>query len=370
MATVRRAAFVGLLGLCMLLAVGVRAQSRPQGDALGADERDFVIDAVLAKLASLYVDEQTARNMETAVRARQTGGRYDSVTSGVEFARVLTEDLRSVSGDRHLVVDFVADPSATTVASVPLGPTSAQPRSTEQITPGWPRDSRGCLFVNVATLGGNVGYVKFDEFRPPAACADAAAAAMRLIADCDALIFDLRDNSGGDPAMVAFMASYLFGKPTHLTDIYERRTNVTYESWTVPFVPGPRFLDRPVFILISPRTFSAAEEFAYDLQMLGRAVVVGETSRGGAHPAESFAINARFTISVPVGRYINPASRTNWESRGVMPDFRATEKVAVQTAYREALRQITGTMQSATLRNAAQRQIDALTAIIEAERLR
>src|SRR5262249_35267 len=180
--------------------------------------------------------------------------------------------------------------------------------------------------VNVGVMAGNVGYIKFNAFRSPEACGGIAAAAMSLVADCDALIIDLRDNSGGDPVMVAFMSSYFFSRPVHLSDVYERRKQVAVESWTLPFVPRPKFLPKPIFILTSKRTFSGAEEFAYDLQMLKRAVVVGETSGGGAHPTESVQISARFEIAMPVARYVNPVSGTNWEGTGVGPDIRVREE--------------------------------------------
>jgi len=356
----RARGWLGLLAVCTIHVVVVCAQRASRSHLVNDGERAVVIDAVLSKLAVLYVDPEVARNMGVAIRAHQEARRYDGVTNGEEFARVLTGDLQSVSGDKHLVVEFAATRSGETEGEVPPEPPAVSR----------PRDSRGCSVVNVATLDGNVGYAKLNEFRSPSVCAEPAAAVLRLVADCDALIFDLQDNLGGDPTMVAFMLSYLFSKPTHLTDIYERRTNVTYESWTKPFVPGPRFLDRPVFVLISRRTFSAAEEFAYDLQMLGRAAVVGEASGGGAHPAESFPVNGRFSVVVPVGRYINPVSRTNWEGRGVIPDIRVPERVAVQAAYREALRQLVRTNLSAAMRSAMQRQIEALTRIVDAQRSR
>jgi C-terminal processing protease CtpA/Prc len=189
---------------------------------------------------------------------------------------------------------------------------------------------------------------------------------MSLVAGCDSLIFDLRDNLGGNPAMVAFISSYLFQEPVHLDDIFERRTNVSVESWTLPYVPGRKFIGSPVFVLTSPRTFSGAEEFAYNLQMLKRAVIVGEASGGGAHPAVPLRIGAHFQVVVPVARYINPVSRTNWEGRGVEPDIRAREDVAAQAAYRAALEGVIQTMTPSKQRDAVGRQIDALTKVIGA----
>src|SRR4029077_14807831 len=142
---------------------------------------------------------------------------------------------------------------------------------------------------------------------------------------------------GWRPVMVAFVSSYFFSRPVHLSDIYEREQHATVESWTLPFVPGPKFVGKPIFVLTSPRTFSGAEEFAYDLQMLKRAVIVGEQSGGGAHRAVSSRIGDRFEIAVPIARYVNPVSGTNWEGSGVGPDIRVREELSVQAAYRAAL---------------------------------
>jgi len=364
MSKVRNTMFSAALMLNAVLAVPLRAQFEPYGaysadvptKSVDKDEREFVINAVLAKLRQLYVYEPIAKEMDAAIRAREADGGYDHLDDAIRFAEVLARDLQAVSRDKHLVVSATAEPIATRRAA---GSTIAtQQPSADEPTP--------CVFVNVARLAGNVGYLKFDSFGSPNLCADTAAAAMTLLAGSDALIYDLRDNLGGDPAMVAFLSSYLFAKPVHLGDIYERRTGATYESWTLPFVPGPRSIDKPVFILVSRRTFSAAEEFAYNLQMLHRALVVGEPSGGGAHPSEPFPIGARFQITLPIARYVNPVSRTNWEGRGVEPDVRVNEPLAVQYAYREALQGIVRTLTSQVQRTALQHQIDTLTGIVDA----
>src|SRR5207253_8430372 len=154
------------------------------------------------------------------------------------------------------------------------------------------------------------------------------------LADTDALIIDLRDNGGGQPRMVAYIASYLFDKRMHLNDLYERRTNSTQEFWTRD-VPGRKFGGtKPVYLLTSKRTFSGAEEFSYDLQSLGRATIIGETTGGGAHPTQQFRIDDRFVIGVPFARAINPITKTNWEGGRVASDVRVPAADALETARR------------------------------------
>jgi C-terminal processing protease CtpA/Prc len=134
--------------------------------------------------------------------------------------------------------------------------------------------------------------------------------------------------------MVAYVTSYLFTKRTHLNDLWTRRTNETREHWTSD-VPGMRFGDqKPVYVLTSKRTFSGAEEFSYNLKNLKRAVIIGETTGGGAHPVSGHKIDDHFTIGVPFARAINPISKTNWEGTGVEPDVKVPAAEALATAQR------------------------------------
>ena len=216
----------------------------------------------------------------------------------------------------------------------PLGPPEADANFRSKLE----RDN--CAFRKVEVLPHNIGYLKFNGFLPPSLCGGTAAAAMQFLAHVDALIFDLRENHGGDPHMTSFMASYLFDRRTHLNDIYNQHDQSTEEFWTKPDIPGPRFGRNPVYVLTSAETFSGAEEFTYDLKNLKRAVVVGETTGGGAHLVMRHRIDAHFTIGVPFARPINPVSKTDWERTGVAPDVQVKSADALQVAEQLALRKL------------------------------
>jgi len=140
--------------------------------------------------------------------------------------------------------------------------------------------------------------------------------------------------------MVAGISSYLFAEPTHLNDLYNRKEDKTTEYWTLRDVPGPRFADKPVFVLTSKRTFSGAEEFAYNLKNLKRATIIGETTGGGAHPVSGHRIDDHFMIGVPFARAINPISKTNWEGTGVEPDIKVPASEALDVATKMAAEKI------------------------------
>ena len=133
--------------------------------------------------------------------------------------------------------------------------------------------------------------------------------------------------------MIALISSYLFDHPTHLNDNYDRKEDTTAQYWTMPFVPGVRLSDKPAFVLTSKNTFSGAEEFSYNLKNLKRAMIIGETTGGGAHPTTGRRIDDHFMIQVPFARAINPISKTNWEGVGVEPDVptKASEALDVAT---------------------------------------
>lgn len=92
----------------------------------------------------------------------------------------------------------------------------------------------------VALVDGNVGYVKVNMFADPALCGHTAIAAMHFLANVGAMVFDLRDNGGGGPAHGRADLDILFDQPTHLNDIWNRKTGATERYWTLPVVPGKR----------------------------------------------------------------------------------------------------------------------------------
>lgn len=131
--------------------------------------------------------------------------------------------------------------------------------------------------------------------------------------------------------------SYFFpDDEVHLKDFYVRSTDSTRQYWTLPYLPAPRYLDRPVYVLTSASTFSGGEDVAYTLQAHGRAEVVGETTRGGAHPTARHPVTEHITVTVPTARTINAVTGTNWEGVGVQPDRAVPAEEACETAYGEA----------------------------------
>jgi hypothetical protein len=319
-----------LIGVSFIAAPCAQSPQPPDVTVDGA-MRSEVIDGALRALADAYVFPDMARAMTDTIRARQQRGEYEPISSGRELAERLTAHLREVSRDQHLSVALI--PPGPPLPPPPPG--GAQTLEERQRTIAG-RQNFG--FARVERLAGNVGYLDLRAFMPPALAAETATAAMTFLSSSDALIVDLRQNGGGDPTMVAFLTSYLFGRrAVHLNDFYSRPTNETRASWTLAYVPGRRLPDADVYVLTSSRTFSGAEEFAYNLKHLKRATIVGETTGGGAHTVGGRRINDRFAIMVPSGRPINAVTKSNWEGVGVEPDVKMAGDQALKGAHLLAL---------------------------------
>jgi retinol-binding protein 3 len=289
--------------------------------------RARVISGVVAQLNDSYVFPEGATKMEAGLRAHQQHGDYDRIDEADWFAWRLTEDLRDVSHDLHLSVQFAP---RVLPREEPGSKAPPDPRAREELM------RIHCGFEKTERLEPGIGYVKLNMFGDPEVCEAEATTALGALGDVGALVLDLRDNGGGRPAMVAFVASYVFGKRTHLNDIYTRKGDKTTPYWTKPDVPGRKYPDVPVFVLTSKRTFSGAEELAYDLKNLKRATIVGETTVGGAHPTRFERVDDHFGVMVPHSRAVNPITKTNWEGTGVEPDVKVPAEQALDVAKKMA----------------------------------
>jgi C-terminal processing protease CtpA/Prc len=294
-----------------------------------------VIEEALALLSANYVFPDRAAAAAEAIRRRRAAGEYDGLGDEALAAR-LTADLYEVCADRHLRVR-PRDPQAAEATEDDL--VAAQRERLRLANYGVARVER---------LDGNVGYLDLRLVADPQVGGGAIAAAMELVSHTYALIIDLRRNRGGSPAGVIFWNSYLFpDDQTHLNSIQHGTSGQTRQYWSLAYLPGERYLDRPVYVLTSGATFSGGEELCYNLKAQGRATLIGETTGGGAHPADVFPVTPTVEITVPNARSVNPVTGTNWEGTGVEPDIAVPAPAALAVAYRRALRDVLSATTSA-----------------------
>ena len=300
----------------------------PQASDLTADVRRQVIDTIAARLKTSYILPETAQRLVDSLNSHKRQGDYDGITDGVLLAARLTNDLEGVSHDRHLRIEYSAEK---------LPPEEGGPSAQEEQEYRDELNRTNCGFQHVEILPGNIGYIQFNYFGAPALCAETAATAFKFIAHTDAVVFDVRQNHGGDPAMVALIASYLFDHPIHLDDLYNRPENKTTQYWATPDKVTDRMPTQPVYVLASRFSFSGAEQFCYDLKNLHRAILIGERTGGAAHPTRNRRINDHFFIAMPEYRYINAVTRADWEGQGIEPDVASASWNALSAAEQIAL---------------------------------
>jgi hypothetical protein len=328
----------------------------PDDGSLAAEQMSGreIVTTALSLLRANYVFPEVAEQASTAVEARLAAGEYDNLDE-ITLTELLTSHLQELTGDKHLRMGLGGGPPP----GPGPGPGGPGPRpggpgpgpGPDETEPGshearrLAMRQRGRLdnfgIRRVERLDGNVGYLDLRRVAMAANAGPAVAAAMELVAGTYALIFDLRHNGGGAPDGVALWCSYLLKEePTHLNDIFHADTGETRQFWSLPYLPGTRYVDRPVYVLTSSHTFSGGEELCYNLQALGRAELIGETTGGGAHPTRGFPVSSAVMIGIPFARSINPVTGTNWQGTGVIPDVAVAEAEAYDVAYGKALRHV------------------------------
>lgn len=276
-----------------------------------------LVENLANKLQENYVFEKEAVAMHDLLLSNLKNGRYESYEENVALADILHEDLRALINDKHLRVRFGKERS---------GASKFAGRQMKRLPNG---------LGEVEVLEGNIGYLELTGFsNPNGGYRKSLMKKMTSLAEVNAVIFDLRNNGGGSPESVKLISSYLFpeGEEVHLNSLYYRNQDRKIDFYTLKEVDGPRLSNTPIYILTSDFTFSAGEEFCYNLKNLKRATLIGETTGGGAHPVNFYPITKDIAAIIPIGRAINPISGTNWEGVGVTPHYEVDESLALEKA--------------------------------------
>lgn len=276
------------------------------------------IEELSSLIEDFYIFPEVAKKTSEHLHRQFEDGYFDKCKDYESFAAHLTVAVQSVSKDKHMKImsnaPFIApENTLESKAAHRMG----QINYFRSYNHG---------FKTLKILEGNVAYLDLRMFDPLYRAKETADAYMKLLSSSDAIIIDLTHNGGGDPAMVQYLCSYFFDEKLHLNSLYYREGDRTQEYWTLEEVGGRKLADVPLFIMISSETFSGAEEFAYNMQNLRRATLIGQTSGGGANPGQTRGINHDLSVFIPTGRAINPITNTNWEGVGVQPEIRTKAK--------------------------------------------
>lgn len=288
-----------------------------------------VVDSLCSRLRQAYIFPDTAAKIARYLQTQYKKGAYSAYRDPRELAIRLRSDLQAVHHDDHLRLMY----RGTDPARRPADTAGAAERERQENARRLAEArEQNFSFVRAEVLPGNIGYVRLNGFTGFVdEATPTVTSAFRFVAHTQALIIDLRSNGGGSPWMVSRVESYFFPGRTHMNDIVDRFEG-TIEMWTDPTKTGGLCLSMPVYILASRGTHSAAEDFTYGMQSIHRAIVVGDTTIGGAHPTRGFDIGFGFVAEIPGQRSLNPYTHTDWEGTGVLPDVLVTPEKALETA--------------------------------------
>ena len=289
----------------------------PQLATLTAAERQEIVARLADALRDRYVFPDLAEKAAAKVQAGLAAGHYAALADPNAFAARLTADLASVAHDKHMkVVSLTAPLSGPTIAS--------------------PRGDGGVLRAD--RISGGIGYIELLGFPPPMIFRRTLDRAMAALAGSRALVIDVRRNGGGSPRSVSYLVSYLVAPGRPINTIVSRtdKTNdYTRESFASEATPIS-FASVPIYVLTSKDTFSGGEEFAYDVQAMKRATLIGEVTGGGANPVDMTELGHDLVARIPFGHAENAVTSTNWEGRGVEPDVVVPADDALRLALAKA----------------------------------
>jgi C-terminal processing protease CtpA/Prc len=296
-------------------------------------EKLEIVQSISENLLETYIDVDVAKEMTSTLKLNIKSNKYKSITNADEFSKIVTQDLQKVSKDLHLKLNYepkrIAQKKRVMPEEMKIKREKMMAMRMAEINFG---------FTEVKVLNGNIGYLNLRMFADIKYAKDAAAAAMSFLSNTNAIIIDLRTNGGGVPSMMQLLSSYFTdAKPVLLSNFYERKTDSKTQLFTFETIDGKRMTNKPLYILTSKNTFSAAEAFTYTLKHLDKAIVVGEVTKGGANRAKRFHLNDDFTISVPYIEAIHPVTKSNWEGIGVQPNIETTVNKAFVKAYMDAI---------------------------------
>jgi C-terminal processing protease CtpA/Prc len=296
-----------------------------------------VIQILSEKLRAYYIFPDMAEKICNGLKKHFDEEDYNDIAEDEFFAYALTTHMQEICHDEHLWVKWHSEPLPDEEAL--------------RLSKEWRDEQRlqaklnNYGFYKVERMAGNIGYLDIRHFHRPAWGGDIAVAAMNFLANMGAIIIDLRKCLGGYPGMISLISSYILGEePVQLGSIYWRDDDATQQYWTLPYVPGQRLDDKPLYILVGKETFSGGEGFAYDMQARKRGIIIGEQTDGGAHPGASYRLNQHFEAFIPIGCLTHPITKQNWEGSGVTPDILAPSEQALKIAHKIALESIIETL--------------------------
>jgi peptidase S41-like protein len=100
---------------------------------------------------------------------------------------------------------------------------------------------------------------------------------------------------------------------------------------------------KPLYVLTSGHTASAAEEFAGHIDGFKLGELIGETTAGAGFRNSFFPLPGGYLVSVSVGRAVLASTGKDWEAVGIRPGTAVAADKALEVAQVHALRKLAAT---------------------------
>lgn len=325
-------ATIAVLALLPAVVLSQPAPPDPAAVPMRAEHNRAVVLALADVLRERFAFRERGAAAARKIEAMVAGGKFNNAKTGAQLLALIDKKIAPIVNDRHFRTRYLG-------AEAVAGFTEAPPSAAEMAEFHEEVRLRGGEIPELRWLAGNVGYLRIKMFMDTPPSKERLRAAMGMLAATQALIIDVRDAPGGEPAGVANVIGHLVRERTPTVSL-EVRANPkeSRRFFAEPQTPG--YIDKPVYVLVNGRTASGAEEFAYDLQAMGRATLVGETTRGAATPGGFRPLAHGFVAFIPMGIVTNAVTGKHWEGVGVIPDVKVSASESLTHAHRLALENI------------------------------
>ncbi|UCG93305.1 MAG: S41 family peptidase [candidate division WOR-3 bacterium] len=335
-----------------------------QGTILTKTQQKEIIAELCEKIQNIYPFPEIAEQTISGLQTYYEEGKYSAYTDRSEFANYLTIDLEHLSNDTHFRFSFNPEVAVEMKKQKNHEVLEESLTAYEAEIEKW----QNYGFKELKIMDGGIGYLDLRLFFATYYAGEVAVAAMNFFTNCNAVIIDLRYNGGGWDDMVNFLLSYFVESRGEVIFNVAQYTidSSYYAGKTISYVPGKRFTNIPVYVLISRSTASAAEAFSSKIKYINsHAVLVGETSAGAENPISRVVIGDEFVLSIPSWRAVYQKYDTDWEGIGVKPDIEVAAEKALDVAHIDALRKLSETAVEEEVKEKYQWALDGVLAIGE-----
>lgn len=317
------------------LTPAARAQQPAQASAATPVDAQRVVADVRRIIAENYVLADVRPKLDVALAQGLAAGHYNVSDPG-ELAERINADMGAVAHDKHLGIRYdPAEQARLAVRPVGSGADDAPPSGDEIRQAA--KFNYGILEMKV--LPGNVRYVDLRAFFWGGQTAEAYDNAVRFLKDGDAAIVDLRQNGGGSPQAVQYLVSHFLAPNRPIVTFYMGANKVDRVS-SLASLPAGRLVGKPLYVLTSGRTASAAEEFTGHVAGFGLGEIIGENTAGAGFRNEFFPVSGGYVISVSIGRAVLASTGKDWEGVGIAPTTKVDAANALELAQVHALRRL------------------------------